>query len=119
MVTSMSEVRVAGFSISLDGFGAGVQGGTTFYLVTEGHEAVLTQARSAAGNRDVKIGGGVATVRQCLHAGLIDEMHLVISPIVLGQGEALLTGLDLPALGFSVTEHKASELATHIVLSKG
>ena len=68
---------------------------------------------------DVKIGGGVATVRQYLQAGLIDSLHLALAPVALGQGEALLNGIDLPALGFSVTEHKATERATHLVLEKG
>ena len=70
------------------------------------------------GNKNVKIGGGVSTVRQYLQAGLVDEIHLVISPVVLGRGEALFAGIDLPALGFSVTEHAATEAATHIVLAR-
>jgi dihydrofolate reductase len=86
--------------------------------VTEGIEAALDQAKRAAGGRDVKIGGGVWTVRQYLRAGLIDELHLALSPVVLGQGEAMFAGIDLPALGFRVTEHKASENATHIVLAR-
>jgi hypothetical protein len=68
---------------------------------------------------DVRIGGGVSTVRQYLQAGLIDSLHFALVPVVLGQGEALFTGLDLPAPGFSVTEHKATEQATHFVLEKG
>jgi dihydrofolate reductase len=95
-----------------------MEGGTTFYFVTGGIEEALTLARDAAGNKDVKIGGGVSTVRQYLEAGLVDSMHLALSPVVLGRGEALLTGLDLRALGFSVTEHKATEHATHLVLEK-
>ena len=93
-------------------------GGTTFIFVTEGIEAALDQAKRAAGGRDVKIGGGVSTVRQYLRAGLIDELHLAVSPVVLGQGEALFAGIDLPALGFRVTEHRATENATHIVLGR-
>ena len=81
-------------------------GGTTFIFVTDGIEAALEQARAAAGDLDVKIGGGAETVRQYLRAGAIDEMHLALSPVVLGQGEALLAGIDLPALGFRVTEHQ-------------
>lgn len=93
-------------------------GGTTFVFVTDGIEAALEQARAAAGDLDVKIGGGVETVRQYLRAGAIDEMHLALSPVVLGQGEALLAGIDLPALGFRVTEHQPGEHATHVVLAR-
>ncbi|MGZ5984068.1 MAG: dihydrofolate reductase family protein [Caulobacteraceae bacterium] len=95
-----------------------MEGGTTFIFVTEGIEAALEQAKAAAGDLDVKIGGGVETVRQYLRAGLIDEMHFALSPVVLGQGEAMLAGIDLPSLGFRVTEHQASEHATHIVLAR-
>jgi dihydrofolate reductase len=95
-----------------------MQGGTTFHFVTEGIEAALEQARAAAGARDVKIAGGVSTVRQYLQAGLVDELHFAISPVVLGRGEAMFAGLDLPALGFRVTEHMATPLATHVVLAR-
>jgi dihydrofolate reductase len=95
-----------------------MEGGTTFVFVTEGIEAALEQARAAAGDLDVKIGGGVETVRQYLRAGLIDELHFALSPVVLGQGEAMFAGIDLPALGFRVTEHQATEHATHIVLAR-
>ncbi len=95
-----------------------MEGGTTFIFVTEGIEAALEQARAAAGELDIKIGGGVETVRQYLRAGLIDELHFAWSPVVLGQGEAVLAGIDLPSLGFRVTEHQASEHATHIVLAR-
>ena len=95
-----------------------MEGGTTFIFVTEGIEAALEQARAAAGDLDVKIGGGVETVRQYLRAGLIDELHFALSPVVLGQGEAMFTGIDLPALGFRVTEHQATEHASHIVLAR-
>lgn len=95
-----------------------MEGGTTFVFVTEGIEAALDQAIRAAGGRDVKIGGGVETVRQYLRAGVIDDLHVAVSPIVLGQGEALLAGIDLPALGYRVSEHQATEHATHIVLSR-
>jgi dihydrofolate reductase len=95
-----------------------MEGGTTFIFVTEGIEAALDQARRAAGARDVKIGGGVETVRQYLRAGAIDELHFAVSPVVLGRGEAMFAGIDLPALGLSVTEHRATEHATHIVLSR-
>jgi dihydrofolate reductase len=93
-------------------------GGTTFHFVTGGIEEALRLAKQAAGNKDVKIGGGVSTVRQYLQARLIDSLHFALAPVVLGQGEALFAGLDLPALGFSVTEHKATEHATHFLLEK-
>ena len=95
-----------------------MEGGTTFYFVTDGIVSALEQAKAAAGDKDVKIGGGVSTVRQYLQAGLIDEMHFAFSPLMLGQGEAMFAGIDLPALGFKVTETAATELATHIVLSR-
>ena len=95
-----------------------MEGGTTFYFVTDGIEAALEQAKAAAGDRDIKIGGGVSTVRQYLQAGLIDELHFAFSPVMLGKGEAMFAGIDLPALGFSVTETAATDLATHIVLSR-
>jgi len=95
-----------------------MEGGTTFYFVTGGIEEALKLAKQAAGNKDVKIGGGVSTVRQYLQAGLIDSLHFALAPVALGQGEALFTGIDLPALGFSVTEHEATEHATHVVLTR-
>jgi len=95
-----------------------MEGGTTFTFVTAGIQAALEQAKAAAGDRDVKIAGGVETVRQYLSAGLIDELHFALSPVALGQGEALFAGIDLPALGFRVTERQASEHATHIVLAR-
>ncbi len=95
-----------------------MQGGTTFHFVTSGIEQALRLAKEAAGQKDIKVGGGVSTVRQYLQAGLIDSLHLALAPVALGKGEALFDGLDLPALGFSVTEHKATERATHIVLER-
>ena len=95
-----------------------MEGGTTFYFVTDGIETALEQAKAVAGERDVKIGGGVSTVRQYLRAGLIDELHYAFSPVMLGQGEAMFVGIDLPALGFRVTEHQATEHATHFVLAR-
>jgi dihydrofolate reductase len=95
-----------------------MEGGTTFHFVTDGIHAALERARAAAGARDVKIGGGVSTVRQYLQAGLIDELHFALSPILLGRGEAMFAGLDLPALGYRVAESKATELATHIVVAR-
>jgi dihydrofolate reductase len=93
-------------------------GGTTFHFITDGIHAALARAKHAAGSRDVRVGGGVATVRQYLSARLIDEMHVALSPILLGGGESLFVGLDLPALGYQVTEHVAADTATHIIISK-
>lgn len=95
-----------------------MEGGTTFHFVTDGIHAALERARDAAGGRDVKIGGGVATVRQYLQAGLLDEMHVAVAPVLLGQGEAMFAGLDLPALGYRVTRSTATELATHVVIER-
>ena len=95
-----------------------MEGGTTFHFVTEGIEAALIRAKAAAGDLDVKIGGGVSTVRQYLQAGMIDEMHLALSPVVLGCGEPLFAGLDLPALCYRVTQTVPMELATHVVLTR-
>ena len=93
-------------------------GGTTFHFVTDGIEAALQMARDAAGGKDVRVGGGVATIRAYLRARLIDEMHLAVSPVVLGAGEALFSGLDLASLGYRCTEHVATPAATHIVLTR-
>ena len=93
-------------------------GGTTFFFVTDGIEAALERARDAARGGDVRIGGGVATVRQYLRAGLVDEMHLALAPALVGSGEALLAGIDLAALGFAVVRHAATEQAMHVVLAK-
>ena len=95
-----------------------MEGGTTFHFVTSGIEEALSLAKQAAGDKDVKIGGGVSTVRQYLQAGFIDSVHLAVAPVLLGQGEALLTGLDLPAMGFSVTDHESTEHATHVILTR-
>jgi dihydrofolate reductase len=95
-----------------------MKGGTTFYFVTDGIEAALDRARRAAGGKDVRLGGGVSTIRQYLTAGLVDEMHLAIAPVLLGAGEALFTGIDLPALGFRCTEHVPTQAATHVVLGR-
>jgi dihydrofolate reductase len=96
-----------------------MKGGTTFHFITTGIEVALEGAREAAGGKDVRLGGGVATVREYLRAGLVDEMHLAISPVVLGTGEQLWEGIDIGKLGFTVTEHVATENATHVVLTKG
>jgi dihydrofolate reductase len=95
-----------------------MKGGTVFHFVTDGIDAALRRAREAAGDRVIRIGGGAATVRQFLEARLIDEMHVVVAPVLLGSGEPLLAGLDLPALGYEVTEHVPSEKATHVVIAK-
>jgi dihydrofolate reductase len=95
-----------------------MEGGTAFYFVTDGIEEALRLAKQAASDKDVKIGGGVSTVRQYLQAGLIDSLHFALASVAIGQGEALLAGIDLRALGFSVTEHQATEHATHVVLTK-
>lgn len=95
-----------------------MEGGTTFHFVTGGIEQAMRLAKQAAGKKDVKIGGGVSTVRQYLRAGLVDSLHLALAPVVLGQGEPLFRDLDLAALGFAVTEHVATEHATHLVLEK-
>jgi dihydrofolate reductase len=95
-----------------------MEGGTTFHFVTNGIESALAQAKAAAGDLDVKIGGGVSTVRQYLLAGAIDEMHLAISPVFLGRGESVFAGIDLPGLGYRVTEVVSTELATHLVLTR-
>lgn len=93
-------------------------GGTVFHFVTDGIAAALDAAKAAAGGRDVRIGGGTSTVRQYLQAGAIDEMHLAVSPVVLGRGEALFAGLDLPAMGFAPVEQVPGERALHVVLAR-
>src|SRR6202142_1279214 len=95
-----------------------MEGGTIFYFVTGGIGEALERAKQAGGHKDVKIGGGVSTVRQYLKAGLVDSLHLASIPVLLGQGESLFDGLDLRALGFSVTDRQASEYATHLPLEK-
>jgi dihydrofolate reductase len=93
-------------------------GDTVFHFVTDGIHAALDRAREAAGDRDVRLGGGVATIREYLNARLVDEMHLAISPVLLGSGEHLLAGLDLPALGYACTDRRAGEKAMHVVITK-
>ena len=95
-----------------------MEGGTVFHFVTDGIEAALGRAREAANGKDVRIGGGAATIRQYLQAGLVDEMHLAIAPVLLGRGETLLAGVDLPAQGFKVTERAETDAALHVVLSR-
>jgi dihydrofolate reductase len=93
-------------------------GGTEFHFVSEGIHSALEQATAAAGGQDVRLGGGAATIRQYLEAGLIDEMHLAIRPVLLGSGEHLLNGIDLRALGYECARHVAGERASHVFLRK-
>jgi dihydrofolate reductase len=95
-----------------------MQGGTTFHFMTDGIHRALERATAAANGKDVCIGGGVATVQQYLRAGLIDELNLAISPVLLGSGERLLGEIDLVKLGYTCTEHVAGERATHVVLAR-
>jgi dihydrofolate reductase len=95
-----------------------MKGGTEFRFVTEGIHAALEQARAAAGTRDVRLGGGVSTIRQYLRAALIDELHLAVRPVVLGAGEHLLNDIDMRALGYECTNYIAGERAMHVFLSK-
>lgn len=95
-----------------------MEGGTTFYFVTDGIEAALERARDGAQGRDIRIGGGVSTVRQYLEAQLIDELHLAVAPILLGAGENLFADLNLPALGYAIVRHVASEAAMHVFIER-
>ena len=96
-----------------------MKGGTTFHFVTDGIRAAVDRAKEAAGEKDVRLGGGVATIRQYVQAGLLDEAHLVISPVLLGKGEHLLGGIDLRALGYECVEHRPGARAVaHVVLRR-
>jgi dihydrofolate reductase len=95
-----------------------MEGGTTFHFVTDGIDAALARAREAAAGKDVRLGGGVNVIQQYLRQGLIDEMHIAISQVLLGSGERLFEGIDLPALGYACTQHVASPRATHVVISR-
>ena len=95
-----------------------MEGGTTFHFVSDGIHAALERAQDAARGLDVRLGGGVAAIRQYLRAGLIDEMHLALAPTLLGSGEALLAGIDLQALGYACTQHVGTPNAMHVVLTK-
>lgn len=95
-----------------------MKGGTVFHFVTDGIHAALERAKEAAGGRDVRLGGGTSTVRQYLQAGLIDELHLAMRPVLLGKGENLFRDLDLDALGYECVKRVAGELATHMYLAK-
>jgi dihydrofolate reductase len=93
-------------------------GGTTFHFITDGIQSALARARESANGRDVRLGGGVATIQQYLRARLIDEMHLAIAPTLLGSGERLFAGLDAVALGYRCTEHVSTAAVTHIVITR-
>jgi dihydrofolate reductase len=95
-----------------------MNGGTTFHFVTDGIESALERAKAAANGMDVRLGGGVATIREYLRASLVDEMHLAIAPLFLGSGEQLFHDINLPALGLEVVEHTSTAQATHVVLRK-
>jgi dihydrofolate reductase len=95
-----------------------MEGGTTFHFVTDGIRAALERATAAANGKDVRVGGGAATVQQYLRAGLVDEMHLAIAPVILGSGELLLAGLNLRAMGYSCREFVPGTNATHVVLAR-
>lgn len=95
-----------------------MEGGTIFHFVTGGIHEALERARDAAGGGDVRIGGGANTIQQCLRAGLIDELHIAISPVLLGRGERLFDGVDMRALGYQCLQTVASENATHMVLGR-
>jgi dihydrofolate reductase len=95
-----------------------MEGGTTFHFVTEGITLALERAREAAGDKDVRLGGGVQAIQQYLRQRLIDEMHLAISPVLLGSGERLFEGIHLPALGYACSKHEATARATHVVISR-
>jgi dihydrofolate reductase len=95
-----------------------MDGGTTFHFVTEGITVALERAREAAAGKDIRLGGGVNVIQQYLRQRLIDEMHIAISPVLLGSGERLFEGVDLPALGYACTRHEATARATHVLLSR-
>ena len=95
-----------------------MMGGTVFHFVTDGFESALEKARKAANGKDIRIGGGVSTIRQFLQAGYIDEMHLAFAPVFFGAGEHLFAGVDLPKLGFTETQTVYGKGATHVIIKK-
>jgi dihydrofolate reductase len=95
-----------------------MNGGTTFHFVTNGIHDALAGAREAAEGKDIRLGGGVATIRQYLRAGLVDEMHLAYAPVLLGSGECLLAGLDVPALGYQLNAHTTTANSMHVLIAK-
>jgi dihydrofolate reductase len=95
-----------------------MKGGTTFHFVTEGIRVALERAREAAGDLDVRVGGGASTIRQYLSERLIDELHLAVAPVLLGRGEALFRGMDWRELGYRCVEIVAGEKANHVIIKK-
>ena len=96
-----------------------MEGGTIFHFITEGIHSALERAKEAANGVDVRLGGGVATIQQYLRARLIDELHIAITPVLLGAGEKLFSDdINLLSLGYQCVEHIATEMATHVVLKK-
>ncbi|MCP9230622.1 dihydrofolate reductase family protein [Mesorhizobium sp. LMG 17147] len=95
-----------------------MKGGTTFYFVTDGIHSALQKAKAAADGKDIRLGGGVATIRQYLQEKLIDELHLAISPVLLGAGENLFAGIDMPKLGYRCSEQVATPKATHVIIER-
>jgi dihydrofolate reductase len=95
-----------------------MKGGTTFHFVTDGIDAALQRAKDAARDNDVRVGGGVATIQQYLRAGLIDELHLAVRPILMGSGEHLFADIDMAGLGYQCIEHASTEHALHVLLTK-
>lgn len=95
-----------------------MEGGTTFHFVTDGIHSALEKAKAAANGKDIRLGGGVATIRQYLQEKLIDDMHLAISPMLLGSGEHLFAGLDMVKLGYRCTKQVATPLATHVIIER-
>jgi dihydrofolate reductase len=95
-----------------------MKGGTTFHFITDGPLAALERAYDAANGKDVRLSGGVETVRHYLKAGLVDELHIAIAPVLLGTGENLFSGIDLPALGYRWVEHLGTRNATHVIFRK-
>ena len=91
---------------------------TTFHFVTDGIDSALRQARAAAGGKDVRLGGGVHTIRQYLRKQLIDQLHVAMSPVVLGAGESLFGGIEVNQLGYQVVEYAAGSRALHVVLAR-
>jgi dihydrofolate reductase len=95
-----------------------MEGGTTFHFVTDGIEAALERARAAAGDKDIRVGGGVSVVRQYLQARLLDEVRLAVSPVLLGAGENLFAGIDLPKLGYGCVENVPTPDAMHVRIER-
>ena len=95
-----------------------MEGGTTFYFVTDGEESALKQAKEAAAGKDVRIGGGVSVIRHYLSVGQIDEMHLAFSPVLLGEGEPLFSGIDLARLGYTPCKTVSGQRATHVLITR-